>query len=100
MSQRYLYDPSRPFGQRLVAVPLDWRPTPRPRLAVHGVKAPFYSHADGKYYDDHRTYEREVRARGFEIAGNCIKPFLEPDLPKLPPIEQSLKEAADQLGID
>lgn len=67
---RYVYDFSRPFGQRLVEIPLDYRPAPRSRVAIHGVKQPFQSMADGRWYDDARTYAREVKARGFEIVGN------------------------------
>ena len=70
MSRRWIYDPSRPAGQRMVPVPLDYKPKPRPRLAVHGVKPAFQSMADGRWYDDARTYEREVRAMGYEIVGN------------------------------
>jgi hypothetical protein len=95
---RYVYDHTRPFGQRLVEVPADWKPTPRPSLAVHGVKAPFKSMADGRYYDDTRTYERELRARGFEVVGNERKPFFEPELPKMPPIYDDILQAEAQIA--
>jgi hypothetical protein len=99
VSARYVYDPSRPFGQRFVQIPLDWRPTPRPRLAVHGVKEPFRSHADGRWYDDSRTYEREVRARGYEIVGNDLKPA---DFAPAPfecgDVKHDILSAASELG--
>lgn len=95
MSRRWLWVD----GEGLVEVPVDWKPTPRPRIAVHGVKEPFVSHADGRWYSDSRTYEREVRARGFEVVGNEKAPFDSPQMPKMPPVEQDLLRAADQLGI-
>lgn len=67
-------------GRGLVEVDLDYKP--RPRLAIHGVKPSFQSMADGKFYDDTRTYEREVRARGYEIVGDQ-KNFASPK-PELP----------------
>lgn len=87
-----------PDGRRLEVDP-DYAPPPRPRLAIHGVKDPFKSMADGRYYTDTRTYEREVRARGYEIVGNEQKPFLEPEKPQMPPIEQDLLRAADQINL-
>lgn len=99
MSARYVYDPSRPFGQRFVQIPLDWKPTPRPRLAVHGVKPAFFSHADGRYYDDSRTYERECRARGYEIIGNDMKPqdFAPPEF-EPESARHDILSAASELG--
>ncbi|MGE0853284.1 MAG: hypothetical protein AB7O44_27355 [Hyphomicrobiaceae bacterium] len=102
MSRRWIYDETRPPGQRMVPVPLDWRPKPRAQVAIHGVKAPFKSHADGKMYDDRRTYERELRARGYEIVGNERRPFFEPERPRtvLSADERAqIAHAADQLGF-
>ena len=99
MTRRYVYDSTRPRGDRLVEVPIDWRPTPRPRLAVHGVKDAFLSHADGLHYDDTRTYERSLRERGYEVVGSEKKPFVEPEMPKMPPIEQDILRAAEQTGV-
>lgn len=100
--RRFIYVPGMPKGQRFVEVDPDWRPPARSRIAVHGVKAPFKSHADGKMYDDSRTYEREVRARGFEIVGNERRPFFEPERPRtvLSADERAqIAHAADQLGF-
>lgn len=99
MNKRFVYDPSRPFGQRFVEIPIDWRPTPRPRLAVIGVKEPFRSHADGRWYDDTRTYEREVRARGFEVVGNDLKPadFAPPQY-EPEGVRHDILSAASELG--
>jgi len=84
---------------RRIEVPPDWHPTPRPRIAIHGVKQPFRSMADGRWYDDTRTYERELRAQGFEIAGNELRPFLEPDLPPIDrnEIARDVKDAIEQV---
>jgi hypothetical protein len=72
---RYIYDPMRPFGQRFVEIPMDWKPTPRKRVHLIGDgHAPFKSHADGLMYDSKSAYRRELRARGFEEIGNDMRP--------------------------
>ena len=93
MSRRWIWRE----GMGWCEVPLDWKPTPRPRLAVHGVKQPFRSMADGKMYDDTRTYEREVKARGYEVIGNEQAPFSE--APKPPPVEQDILRAAEEISF-
>lgn len=96
---RYVYDHSRPFGQRFVQVPVDWRRPPRPRIAIQGVKQPFQSMADGRYYDDSRTYEREVRARGFEIVGNEKATPIGQTMAADPTIRDDLIETAREMQI-
>jgi hypothetical protein len=96
MAGRWIYDASRPAGQRLVEIPLDYRPVPRPRVAVHGVKAPFKSMADGLYYDDARTYERELKARGYEIVGERQPLAAEPEVPSS---RDALIETFREMGV-
>lgn len=100
MSSRYLYDPSRPFGQRFVQVPLDWRPAPRKRMQIvsDGHK-PFKSMADGRYYDSKSRYRAELKARGFEELGNeiseCVGGEFEPN-----DWRADLAETASEYGVN
>lgn len=87
--QRILFFPD---GRRL-EVSDDYVPPPRRAPAIHGVKEPFRSMADGRFYDDMRTYERSLRTQGYEIAGNELKPFLNPDRVPMPPLKDDIEHA-------
>lgn len=86
-----------PDGRRVEVDP-DYSPPPRPRIAIQGVKEPFQSMADGRYYDDTRTYEREVRARGYEVVGNeKAKPYSQTIQQDDPTIRDDLIETAREM---
>ena len=101
MAARYFYDLSKPFGQRWVSVPLDWRPPPRKRLQIIGdaPEQPFKSMADGKMYDSKSAYRREIKARGFEELGNeiqeCVGGQYEPNTWR-----DDLAETASEYGVN
>lgn len=101
MSKRFVYDPRRPFGQRFVEIPLDWRPMPRPRVHIIGdaPERPFKSMADGEIYDSKSAYRRELKARGYVEIGNDLKPADFAPKPYEPEgIRHDILQAASELG--
>ncbi len=101
MARRYVYDESRPAGSRFVEIPIDWRPTPRPRVHIgNSTQEPLMSMANGKYYTCARKMERDQQAMGYEVATDADRQYF--DRPEHKPLDytEAAKRACEDLGVD
>ena len=97
----FVFVPPRPGSNYHGLVEVERQP-PRPRVHLisdhGGFSEPFLSHADGKRYDSKSRYRREIKARGYEEAGNEKGPFMNPQRPEMLSVEQDILRAEQELA--